>query len=245
MASQVTHSGRQELEQATKGQTAGNYDYRTSYRGCKTLICQENKDDYTWGFRIYRTTYSSTSDLDFDKAMKVFREYMRYECFMDVEDAMDLEGLTADEIDDKPNQQLLKRLKNEIVESATLLESAPASKLQEVHQYWIHSRVSGAQRGPRCQIFIIVDQEVVQKLLEHPMPATEPPDIDYAVKVFDVEVDDEEKVRYEPPHEGWFWIGATNLMRHWFNDFELDQEETFIRDEHNRPIHLFSHIDAT
>lgn len=39
-------------------------------------------DEYTWGFRIYRTSYSEpNADAEFNKAIEILHSYMRKEIF--------------------------------------------------------------------------------------------------------------------------------------------------------------------
>lgn len=51
---------------------------------CEDLCCYGIRDEYTWGFRIYRTVYSPGSDAEFEKAMVTLEAYQRSECFEDV-----------------------------------------------------------------------------------------------------------------------------------------------------------------
>lgn len=68
--------------------------------------------DFTWGSRIYRTTYTGpNSDEDFERAIDVLDEYMRYECFSYYEGERDLADL-GKPADGKANHHLWQRLNN-------------------------------------------------------------------------------------------------------------------------------------
>jgi hypothetical protein len=222
---------------------------QTSPRSPTILACQKLLDlalhghkEYTWGFRIYRTTYAKpNSDADFARAIEVLNEYIRWECFTSDEGDRDPAEL------DKAKNQVWQRLKNEVVQDRELLEGASPAKILEVARDWVASipnvTLVSTSRYRYC---IVIDEEVIEHLLQLPMPAAYARTIPsvYSIKVHDLtfgvpdtyygapadsddddddedddDEDDEEMCKEEDDgFEGWFWISARHLLHLWFID---------------------------
>lgn len=95
-------------------------------------------DEYTWGFRIYRTSYSEpNADAEFNKAIEILHSYMRKEIFYHFEHHGQLWGQgdpnVKDSLDDAPEQQLWKSLQNGIVQDRELIDGASPARLSELH----------------------------------------------------------------------------------------------------------------
>ena len=76
-------------------------------------------DDYTWGFRVYRTSYSDpNADAEFNKAIEILHSYMREEIFYAFEHHGAPWGKKEpgvnDGLDDAPERQLWKRLQQTV-----------------------------------------------------------------------------------------------------------------------------------
>lgn len=81
--------------------------------------------DYTWGFKIYRTTYNRPdSDARFAKAMQVLNDYIRHEVFSYKYDGRNKCNIPQPPMDGKAKEELWNRLSNEVVEDRALLEGA-------------------------------------------------------------------------------------------------------------------------
>ena len=198
--------------------------------------------DYTWGFRIYRTTYARPdSDARFAKAIEVLNEYLRFACFSCVEKR----HKDAPPADGKANEQLWTHLRNEIVEDRELLEgvSADPAKILELAQDWVHhDRKAQTQDSPRYRFCLVIDDEVIDHLLQLPLPPSKEMDIPgiYSVKVFDIRhdsdfscsetSDDDESDSsgresipgIEDFFEGYFWSPVHYLPQLWFCDYQED-----------------------
>ena len=104
---------------------------RDAHGYCHEISCYAGRDDYHWGFRIYRTAYSpSCTDVDLNRAMKVLQEYMRYSCLEDIE--YGASGNITNASDDKPEQQLWKRLRNDISQDQALLDGASTAGIKSL-----------------------------------------------------------------------------------------------------------------
>jgi hypothetical protein len=195
--------------------------------------------DYTWGFRIYRTTYCHpNSDSRFAKALEVLNEYLRFACFSCVEKR----HKDAPPADGKANEQLWKHLRNEIIEDRELLEGASSdpAKILELAQNWVHHDCKAQTRdSPRYRFCLVIDDEVIDHLLHLPLPPSKEKDIPgiYSVKVFDIRhdsdfscsetSDDDESDRESIPgiedfFDGCFWSPVHYLPQLWFCDYQED-----------------------
>jgi hypothetical protein len=91
--------------------------------------------------------------------------------------------------DGKANEQLWKHLRNEIIEDRELLEGASAdpAKILELAQDWVHyDRKAQTRDSPRYRFCLVIDDEVIDHLLQLPMPPSKEMDIPgiYSVKAF-------------------------------------------------------------
>lgn len=162
---------------------------------------------YTWGFRIYRTTYSdpsnpnSDNDAAFARAIEILHEYMRYELFS--YDRGQEHALLdhASSADDDPVQEnakyvLWRRLANDIVQDRALLENAPPSKIISLAREWFPTQYQGAKvvHSSAHRYPLIIDEEVLQNLLALPTPAEyeHSESATHTIKVCDLRVDDDD-----------------------------------------------------
>jgi hypothetical protein len=195
--------------------------------------------DYTWGYRIYRTTYNrSDSDSRFAKAIEALNEYIRYEC-----SSFDTTNRPKEvsHLDVKASEQLSQRLRHEIIEDRELLEGASQDVLK-LAQDWVHvGQKATTRNSPRYRFVLVVDDEVIDHLLQLPIPARLEFNIPavYSVKVYDLRVDsppefsdyvsdsDSDDYPEEPfweGFEGWFWSPASFLTELWFCHHDSGEE---------------------
>lgn len=206
-------------------------------------LARDGHGDYTWGFRIYRTTYSQPdSDAKFSEAIEILDDYIRNECFSYVDDGRHSGNAVNPPMDGKANEQLWKCLRHEIVEDRELLEDASPAKILTLAQDWVHSERKATTRdSPRYRFFLYVDDEVIANLLQLPMPPTKRKSVPtvYSVKVLDArftssppefsggeDSDSEasEDDQADDGFEGWFWASANYLAYMWFCEHHSDEE---------------------
>ncbi|KAM0706011.1 hypothetical protein Q7P35_007371 [Cladosporium inversicolor] len=108
-----TPADLREARESPKGE-----ELRDAHTYCHELSCYGSRDDYHWGFRIYRTTHPpSCPDKDFSRAIQVLNEFIRYSCFEDL--TYDSSGTITDissgadaiATNDNPEQALWRRLR--------------------------------------------------------------------------------------------------------------------------------------
>jgi hypothetical protein len=81
-------------------------------------------------------------------------------------------------------------VRHEVIEDPELLEGASETpdKILELTQQWVHlNRKATTGDSPRYRFFLVVDDEVIDQLLQLPMPARVTLNIPglYSVKVYD------------------------------------------------------------
>jgi hypothetical protein len=245
-----SHGGPPEMEDAIKDYFS--YDDLPTCGIWRLLFKGRGKhNDYTWGFRIYRTTYKRPdSDARFAKAIEVFNEYIRFTCFS----ADDERPTTVPPADGKANEQLWQCLRHDIVEDRELLEGASETpaKILELAQNWVHlDRKATTGDSPRYRFFLVIDDEVIDHLTQLPMPAPARAQMSipavYSVKVYDAQYNlpsefsgresdsesdaDSEGVEesfegcIEDTFEGWFWSPVIHLAELWFCEYQTPFDE--------------------
>lgn len=218
-------------------------DQRDAHTYCHDLSCYGSRDDYHWGFQIYRTTYPpACTDFDFDRAIQVLNEYIRYSVFEDLSYDPSSGTITNSYASsavatDKPERTLWRRLRNDIVQDQQLLDAAPTSKIKGLAKTWITSRGAGVAESSRYRFFLIIDEEVVRNLLQYPMPATLPPRRWqwYSIKFLDIEFR-KSLLDHEQNYEGWAWAAASRLLQAWFLCRDMDALEVYTCDDEGRPL---------
>lgn len=235
--------------------------------GVFKLFCLARKGhgDYTWGYKIYRTTYRAGTDVKLARAIGRLEDWMRDEC---------LNGMVEDPdqqpSDSRAREQLAQRLRNEIVEDRELLDGASTETLLKLHQEWVHLGQEAVTADSPCyRFFLAVDDEVLEHLLklsEQPdewIPPAHIPDV-YSIKVYDARHNsptefsdwdhsdsegDDELSEYENPSEvmfgfeGW-WASASKLAYLWLREYDHDNDELVTIDYSWGGVKRFIHSES-
>lgn len=151
-------------------------------------------------------------------------------------------------IDDRSNQQLWQRLKNDVEQDLSLDKASPA-QLQIFFKQWINARGAEPSESSRYRFFIIMDKEMVRNLLEVGMPLSGSCDDHQRlpVKVFDAEFKHTRLYNPELFHpklvarlskdEGWFWTAGSMLANLFFQERAEDWDAVRSWDAQDHPIH--------
>ena len=152
-------------------------------------------------------------------------------------------------IDDRSNQQLWQRLKNDVEQDPSLEGAAPA-QLQAFFKQWIYARNANRFGSSRYRFFIIMDSEVISKLVRISLPLPKYLDIDrldHSVKVFDAEFNPKHSQLRNPKlwnprlvkrlskDEGWFWATGDSLASLFFMCRTDEFQSVRSWDEYDRP----------
>lgn len=179
-----------------------SYNVLPTYGVCQLLsLARAGHGDYTWGFRIYRTTYRAGSDTDFARAIDILNEWIRDECFSYSKDDRLKRNTPRPPLSRKANKQLAQRLRHDIVEDQQLLEGATPDKILKLTQDWVHhGQKARTGDSPHYCFFLVIDNEVIEQLLQ--LQASELSSgrslaAAYLIKVFDT--------RHDSPTELSHW----------------------------------------
>jgi hypothetical protein len=253
---------------ALKDHPNSGLDGNLPFSGCRRLLWDFHHPpdapmSYTWGFRIYRTTYcdpsnpiSSNNDVDFARAIETLHEYMRHELFSyDHGQRRTPDHASSDNTAQTNAKNVLWRcLQNEIVQNRALLEGASPEKIIGLARQWFPTQYQGAKvvHSSAHRYPLIIDDEVLQNLLALPTPAEYvcSEAATYTIKVCDLRVDDDDSDDEEymssddededmcseedDGYRGWFWIGAFWLVGLWFDEGNAATEEVCSWDEKRR-----------
>lgn len=118
---------------------------------CSSSRRKESSGDYTWGFRIHRTTYNEPDpDARFAEAMKILNEYIRHERFSYVKDERRDGDVIHAPLDGKANEQLWQRTRHEIIEDCELEGASqdPSKDFKLAHD-WVRSCRAQIRDSPR------------------------------------------------------------------------------------------------
>jgi hypothetical protein len=158
-----------------------------SHNFLSELSCCCVCDDFRWGFRVFRACYPPTcSGANFERAMEVSDAYMRFGCLVGFDEFVrDAGG------NDSAEQELAGRLRNDIVQDRSLLESASMGYVRGLAKDWIAARGASISESTRYRFFIVIDNEVVRQLLRFPMPIPDYLDewLSCSIEVLDVGYD--------------------------------------------------------
>ncbi|OQO11491.1 hypothetical protein B0A48_03218 [Cryoendolithus antarcticus] len=212
------------LQHADLRQAISDYGDTDAGKWCDEVLLYGTGEQLNWGFRVYRTVYTPDFDDEFPSGLRVLEAYLRDAC-------VDECGRHGPLPDGPANEQLLKRLKLDVIEARELDNASPAV-VQQHFQAYVESqglhlatatspdpshKMAGSSSHRFC---IIIDFEALSNLLRFPVPVPRlsvDRDDHIGVKVLDVECN-EDSVEYEPPYdEGWLWTAPWELAEVWFD----------------------------
>lgn len=218
----------------------------------EVLVLRRGHRQKRWGFAIVRTAYGPGSDEQMQYALALIRRTAQV--FTDTEaismkDKLEWKKRTnsvelADipiEFDTRPNQEMLRRFENDVLEDA-VLEGASVATVREYFANWIATKDGPSDTGDiRFISCIMLDAETLAQLATVPdnFPGTgtghRSP---YWVKVVEVEPQPEEAFRV-------CLFGKFGLAKYWFNRNDSRRsamELTHNKDPENPGIRYFGYL---
>lgn len=131
----------------------------------------------TWGYTIWRTVFTPGSDETFARALEVINQYVKAECFQEVEEVPSLAYAS---------QELWQRFGTEIIEDRDL-DGASSTTVRLRFKSWIEARGEKETETSRYRYCIMMDAEAVEALNRLPMPPKIDADPEHIVRIVDVE----------------------------------------------------------
>ncbi|CAM1508156.1 Fc.00g050040.m01.CDS01 [Cosmosporella sp. VM-42] len=179
---------------------------------------------YTWGFTIYRTVYTPESDVAFPKVLGRLREYIERIVYADIK-MWRKKHPCEDPLDPIPNDELMKRYQNDIIEDPATLDGASIEEIGERFDKWVAEHKDPGRRGQcntRFQACLVIDQEVLQDISRIPEDPFNYEKTKWyrCVKVV--------SSIQRPPEKGgryWFRVAVPKLINFWFmaTDIPIDE----------------------
>lgn len=201
-------------------------DIRESRVYCDEISTWAGKDDFTWGFTIYRTVYRPGSDEQFSHALGIIDQWIQTKVFSEVELYEKYNSL-PEPADSEPNQQVWRRYRNEIIEDRDQLDGATIDNIRERHVSLMASQGRDLTWNSRYRYPIMIDEQVLDMLLQSPYmtPGTKPiQPLLYSVIVIDATGEDIDEL---PDYEGWVWCPCWDLVELWFQARDSAAEEWY------------------
>lgn len=193
---------------------------RESRTWCEHIRHYGDKDDYTWGFSIYRTVYRPGSDEQFATAINIIDQWVRYRVYFETQP-----WTGEPEFEDPiPNDQVWQRYRNEVVQDPEL-EGASIETIAERHRARAERLGRVVEECSRDRFAIIIDRKILDRLLQSPPmgPGIKEPEDSNRFAVIAVDV--EGSCLNPPRYEGWAWTPIAYLPDLWFDGRDCSGEE--------------------
>ncbi|KAM0426266.1 hypothetical protein ACHAPT_008306 [Fusarium lateritium] len=174
----------------------------------------------TWGFVIVRTAYGEGSDDMFQHALGLINRVAKVYIDSDIKNvqgALDRAKTLhpfevpdiLPEVDTRPNEELLRRFENDVLEDPAL-EGASRAAVRNYFAEWMLARSGWRQGNIRFTACILLDAETLAQLAEVPIDVQNVRNTSYWVKM----------VEATPPPEEPFRVrlfGPFGLAQYWFD----------------------------
>jgi hypothetical protein len=173
----------------------------------------------TWGFTIFRTVYTPESDAQFQSFLGKLNSYVKDYVFRDLNSPPQSSGPPYDPA---PNEEIMRRFVNEIVEDPKL-DGANEDQVRDAFAQWLRDHDVDLEMHAlitRHRVCIMVDEGVLNSVAAAPEDPSQP----YELKSVWVKV-----VEYCDPTEeewqAWFKAGLGALYCLWFNHLAGEKAE--------------------
>lgn len=189
-----------------------------------------------WGFTVWRTVFTPGSDEKFAQALDIINQYVRHECYYDVNTAKDPKNLP----DEAPNREIWQRFSNEVIEDREL-DGASPKEVRDGFVDWIAKRGREQSDTSRYRFCILIDEDVLEALCRFP-PAPEAAGWNaqkwqlYSMKAIDVELE----VGEDADYKYCMMLPPWRLARLYFVSF--NQDSGAIRD-HDEGLPVYVNAD--
>ncbi|KAE8396109.1 hypothetical protein BDV23DRAFT_144346 [Aspergillus alliaceus] len=160
----------------------------------------------TWGFTIYRTTYTQQSDAAFPQIIDLITSYIKYKFYREFSD---LQERNPDKVDKTVFDELWACYRPRIIDD-TQFNDASIDFLRSHFESWVEKR-NMRDRFPSYRMFIVIDEESFQTLLDAPNAEESVAwqRTNHFVKVIEAWPDN------DPPFEGWMKCSLSGLWDLW------------------------------
>lgn len=186
-----------------------------------------------WGYTIWRTVFTPGSDEKFAPALETTSQYVKEECFEDVE-------RYPRQTNHAPCHEIWQCFENEIIEARDL-EGVDPETVRKAFAAWIEGRGKQQNDTSRYRFCIVVEKGALETLCRfEPPPITGLPKHwqSHAVRVIDVEVEGEEDTEWPRNYQCSVMTPPWLLAHLYFWAHDLEPEE--IRAGKEIPLYAFA-----
>ncbi|KAH8815523.1 hypothetical protein F5884DRAFT_747062 [Xylogone sp. PMI_703] len=165
----------------------------------------------TWGFTIFRTTYTPESDTQFPLFLAKLDLYVKYSIDTDLNP--DFPG-SDPSFDTAPNEEMMRPFKNDVVEDNTL-SGASVDEVRDAFAKWLEGKgvdLEITHIYAPYRVCIMADEAVLNSVMAGPDDPSLNSELDTVwVKMVEYSAPGEEK------WQGWLKVGLNALYYFWSN----------------------------
>lgn len=165
-----------------------------------------------WGYAIYRTVYTSESDVLFPLALAKLDAYVHHEIDWDLyDDSLVAHTPEKPPYDPAPNREIRDRYESVVLEDMERYDGASMDSIREYFRQWVEGQGKWVGDDPRFQVCLVFDDAAVRALSDAPdaLPSNcTPPGVFIRV------VDGKFVARQceDPSYAGWIKVSPNALM---------------------------------
>ncbi|KAJ6142760.1 hypothetical protein N7471_002213 [Penicillium samsonianum] len=173
-----------------------------------------NSTEPTWGYTIYRTTYTPQSHASFPRMVDLTTAYIKKGYYDTYESCLRYEPNAA-EFERTPFDEMWAKYKPRVIEDASQFDGASIDQVRAHFKAWATKR-NKLDRFPSYRMFIVIDEESFRTLQNAPLPDDLPKTLEdrqrHYVKVIEALEEDS-----EPPFPGWMKCSLSGIFDLWPN----------------------------
>ncbi|KGO38176.1 hypothetical protein PEX1_073280 [Penicillium expansum] len=167
-----------------------------------------NHTEPTWGYTIYRTTYTPQSHTAFPRIVDLTTAYIKNGFYQQYESGLRYNPRAA-EFNKTPFDEMWAKYKPRVVEDASQFDGASIDQVRTHFKAWATGR-GMLDHFPSYRIFIVIDEESFRTLQNAPLPEDLKHVQRHYVKVVEALEEDP-----EPPFPGWMKCSLPGIFDLW------------------------------
>ncbi|PLB55402.1 hypothetical protein P170DRAFT_432945 [Aspergillus steynii IBT 23096] len=115
----------------------------------------------TWGYVVYRTTYTPESNTQFPKVLEMLETWIKREIYKDLND--------LENADPAPNNEIWARHRFTVIEDENALNGATIDTVRAHFEQWVEDKCQ-RDMWNKYRICMVIDDDILQRLVDVPTP---------------------------------------------------------------------------
>jgi hypothetical protein len=173
----------------------------------------------SWGFTIYRTTYTPQSNASFPAIVDLITAYVKDEFYKEHEDLLEnsrlRQGRTVTEDDIAVFDKMWAKYEPRVIQDAAQFDTSSIDQIRAHYEGWVEER-DMADRFPDYRMFIVIDEESLQSLLNATIPEERQVGMQHRIGHYVKLVEAWQEID-PPPFLGWMKCSLPGLWDIWRN----------------------------